>query len=146
MPRPAPKPRAVARVLRDDRGAAMLEFAIVAPLLVTLLFGVVDVGRFFFLYHALLNAARDGARLAAVTPMATAAEVSAATAQVVGTVRARIPDAQATTAAVTVALQGTAPAQSVRVSIAGYPFARIVPFAMPTTLPLVRAEFRHEYQ
>ncbi|MBU6367260.1 MAG: pilus assembly protein [Gemmatimonadetes bacterium] len=137
---------AVVRALRDDRGAAMLEFAIVAPLLVTLVFGAIDVGRYFFLYHALLNAARDGARLAAVSPMGTAAEVTAATTQVVDAVRARIPDSRAATAAVTVALQGAAPAQSVRVSVTAYPFARVVPFVVPTTLPLVRAEFRHEYQ
>lgn len=144
MPRRAAP--ALVRALRDERGAAMLEFAIVAPLLVTLVFGTVDVGRYFFLYHAVLNAARDGARLAAVTPMATAAEQSAAAAQVAAAVRTRIPDSRAATAAVTVALQGAPPAQSVRVSVTAYPFARVVPFAVPTALPTVRAEFRHEYQ
>jgi Flp pilus assembly protein TadG len=143
----APRRRAARpALLRDERGAALLEFALVAPLLLALTFGAIDAGRFLFLQHALLNAVRDGARLAAVSPMATAAEVSTATAQVVGAVRARIPDAQGGSAAVTVALQGTAPAQTVRVSVAGYPFTRLVPFLVPTTLPTVRAEFRHEFQ
>ena len=132
--------------LRDEGGAALLEFALVAPLLLALTFGAIDAGRFLFLQHALLNAVRDGARLAAVSPMATTAEVSAATAQVVSVVRTRIPDAQGANAAVTVALQGAAPAQTVRVSVAGYPFTRLVPFLVPTTLPTVRAEFRHEFQ
>lgn len=148
MSPPCHPPRGGARPapLRDERAAAMLEFALVAPLLLALTFGAIDAGRFLFLHHALLNAVRDGARLAAVTPMATAAEVSAATTQVTGVVRARIPDARSGNAAVTVALQGTSPVQTVRVSVAGYPFTRLVPFAVPTTLPTVRAEFRHEFQ
>jgi Flp pilus assembly protein TadG len=51
---------------RDERGAAMVEFAFVAVILFTLVFGIIDFGRAIFLYNNLTNAAREGARFAAV--------------------------------------------------------------------------------
>ena len=47
-------------------GAATVEFAFVAILLFLLLFGIFEYARFLFVYHAAENAARDGARFAAV--------------------------------------------------------------------------------
>src|SRR5438874_1104975 len=48
------------------RGQALVEFALILPLLVILLVAVFDVGRFIFAYNAVTNAAREGARLAIV--------------------------------------------------------------------------------
>lgn len=50
---------------RDD-GAAAVEFALVSVLLLTLLFGIVQYGYFFFQSTAAESAAREGAREAAV--------------------------------------------------------------------------------
>ncbi|MFO0879458.1 MAG: TadE/TadG family type IV pilus assembly protein [Gemmataceae bacterium] len=47
------------------RGIAALEFALVMPLLVTILVGLWEVGRLIQLQQMLSNAAREGARLAA---------------------------------------------------------------------------------
>ena len=47
-------------------GAATVEFAFVALPLFVLLFGIFEYGRFLFVHHAAENAARDGARFAAV--------------------------------------------------------------------------------
>jgi Flp pilus assembly protein TadG len=63
------------RVSRDDarsdagqRGAAAVEFALVAPLLFLLVFGIIDFGFGFHAWDASENAAREAARVAAVDP------------------------------------------------------------------------------
>ncbi len=58
--------------VRDDRGAAAVEFAIVAPLLFLLVFAIIDFGFGFHAWDATQNAAREGARLAAVSSDQTA--------------------------------------------------------------------------
>lgn len=47
-----------------QRSQAMVEFAIVAPLLVVLLFGIVDFGRVIYAYVTLNQAVNEGARTA----------------------------------------------------------------------------------
>lgn len=56
---------------RDDRGAAAVEFALVLPILVVLVFGVVDFGRALFAYNYLTSAVREGGRFAAVQESAS---------------------------------------------------------------------------
>jgi Flp pilus assembly protein TadG len=51
---------------RTERGAAALEFVLVAPILILLLFGIVTFGFLFAQDLALSNAARQAARFAAV--------------------------------------------------------------------------------
>jgi len=53
-----------------DRGAAAVEMALVLPLLFTMLFGVIDFGRLFNAEIQLSQAAREGARIAALGPTA----------------------------------------------------------------------------
>ena len=53
------------------RGQALVEFALVFPIAVLVLLAVFDVGRAVFAYNGLTNAAREGARLAAVNQDAT---------------------------------------------------------------------------
>jgi hypothetical protein len=55
--RPAARPRG---------GATTIEFMFVAILLFMMLFSIMEYGRFLFMYHLATNAARDGARFAAV--------------------------------------------------------------------------------
>ena len=47
-----------------QRAQAMIEFALVSPVLLLLLFGIVDIGRAIFYYDTLNHAAREGARVA----------------------------------------------------------------------------------
>lgn len=54
------------RTLRDDHGAAAVEFALVSILLVMLIVGMFEIGRLFMAQAALTHAAREGAREAAV--------------------------------------------------------------------------------
>ncbi len=53
--------------IRDERGQSMTEFAIVLPILVVLLFGIVQFGILFNNYVTLTDAVRAGARAAAVS-------------------------------------------------------------------------------
>lgn len=63
----------IARRLVRDRGAASAaEFALVLPLLLMLLFGIIDAGRFMWEFNQAEKATQMGARLAVVTdPVAT---------------------------------------------------------------------------
>lgn len=53
-------------VLRCDRGAAMVEFTLVAPILIFLTAGIIQFGYVFFLKNSMHNLAREGARGIAV--------------------------------------------------------------------------------
>lgn len=48
--------------LREKRGAATVEFAIIAAVLLTLVFGIIELGVLMFDKHILTNASREGAR------------------------------------------------------------------------------------
>ena len=58
------------------RGVAAVEFAVVAPILFLLIFGMIDVGRALMVQNLLTNAARDGARAASLDGV-TAVDVEA---------------------------------------------------------------------
>ena len=53
------------RLSRCRRGSAAVEMALVLPLLTALLFGSVELGRYFLNEHALIKAVREAARFAA---------------------------------------------------------------------------------
>lgn len=52
-------------LLRDRRGAAAAEMALVMPLLLVIMIGSVELGHFMYNEHILAKAVRDGARYAA---------------------------------------------------------------------------------
>ena len=47
-----------------QRSQALIEFALVSPVLLLLVFGIIDIGRAVFYYDTLNHAAREGARVA----------------------------------------------------------------------------------
>jgi Flp pilus assembly protein TadG len=51
---------------RDVRGLAIVEFALVMPLLLLLVLGVIEFGRLWNVRHVLTDAAREGTRVAVV--------------------------------------------------------------------------------
>lgn len=55
-------------ILRDRRAAAAAEMALVLPILLTLLFGSFELGRYFLDSHVVAKAVRDGARFAGRQP------------------------------------------------------------------------------
>jgi Flp pilus assembly pilin Flp len=68
------------RGCRQERGAAAVEFALVLPVLLLVIFGIIDFGRMLAAKIALTEAAREGARATALVDTdAGQARVAAAT-------------------------------------------------------------------
>jgi Flp pilus assembly protein TadG len=125
---------------RARTGQNLVEFALVTPLLFLFLFGVIEFGWAFYVYSELTNAAREGARYAAVhgticaqnppCQLATPGSVRTHVLQ-----RLSVPDA----ASVTVELQGSLdPGRSVTVSIR-YPYRPLIGFILPAAGFTMRA-------
>ncbi len=51
---------------RDDRGAVAVEFAIIVPVLLVIIFMIFDAGRYWFVQISLVNASSQGARSVAL--------------------------------------------------------------------------------
>lgn len=81
--------------LRDRRGSAIIEFAIVLPVLVLLLFGLLAYGQYFLLAHSAQQLANDAAR-ATVAGLSTAERLSLAQASV-NREKAALPEAARST-------------------------------------------------
>jgi Flp pilus assembly protein TadG len=60
---------------RNRKGAAVVEFAVVAPVFFLLVFGIIEYGRMVMVQQLITNASREGARRA-VLDGATTAEVT----------------------------------------------------------------------
>ena len=96
--------------LGGNAGNAVIEFALVFPLLLLIVFGISEFGRALRTVQALNSAAREGSRLAAVT----APDVGAVTTRVNEVLAA----AQVTSSGLTVeGPLGTVPEQTVRVTV-----------------------------
>ena len=60
-------------VYRDEAGAAAVEFAIILPVLVLMLTGIIQVGMFMFVQNQMTSVARDTSRRIAVGELTEAA-------------------------------------------------------------------------
>ncbi len=119
----------------------MLEFALVLPILLLILFGIIDSGRYFYDVSRLTNAARDAARWYAVQRPLIPGDCEARARSLLGGGDA------ASAAEVSCQLLGTVPNQRVRVQISGVPFELLASFVpLEPTLPPATAEFRWEFQ
>ena len=54
------------RIIKSEKGASAVEFALILPILIILVFGIVEFGIAFNNYITITHAAREGARIAAV--------------------------------------------------------------------------------
>jgi len=116
-------------LVRNERAAAMIEMAIVLPLFIALLMGILVYGQYFLLAHSVQQAANEGAR-AAIVGLDAADRLGIATRAVDRSLRGsgRItPDKRTvaiseTTEAITVGVSYTIPANSfLRTSIIPVP-------------------------
>ena len=69
--------RLLTRLRGDSRGAALIEFALVAPLLILFLIGITRVGILFMANAGLRSAVQEGARYATIYPRPTDAQIKA---------------------------------------------------------------------
>jgi Flp pilus assembly protein TadG len=138
--------RTIARV--GEAGAAAVEFALVAPLLVLLICGIVDLGRAYATLNQLAASAREGARLAAVLPNPESStqrkEVRDA---VIAFSRGQLGGDAISPSAISVDLDEAA--GTVTVTVRDYPFELVTPLAKVVksdrTIPMTRrATFRWE--
>ena len=65
--------RSLRRALRSERGASIVEFAILAPVLIFLVIGVIEIGRYMYFGIVAAHMAESGARYGAQT-LGTAAD------------------------------------------------------------------------
>jgi Flp pilus assembly protein TadG len=69
----------------NKKGQSLVEFALLLPLFVLIIVGVFDLGRAFFAYIAISNAAREGARVVTFWPgKVTLANINNAVATEIG--------------------------------------------------------------
>ncbi|MGI9648242.1 MAG: TadE family protein [Acidimicrobiia bacterium] len=102
--------------LKRDSGAALVEFAIVVPLLLLLVFGIIEFGRAYNAQNTLTHAAREGAREYAITQDPVAGETAAKDAAT-----------SLTSSDITVTLSACTPGQPATVTLQ-YPFQLQIAF------------------
>jgi len=65
-------------LIKSQKGQSLVEFVLVIPILLFLLFGIMEFGRAWETVNIMTSAAREGARVAAVTNPNVASATSAA--------------------------------------------------------------------
>jgi Flp pilus assembly protein TadG len=91
------------RRVRGRKGAELIEFALVLPVLLMVVAGIIDFGFLFQGYEVVTNAAREGARIA-VLPGYAQADVQARVASYVST--SGLPNTPATSMALATVVTG----------------------------------------
>jgi Flp pilus assembly protein TadG len=67
-----------------QKGQGMTEFALTLPILLIFMFLIVDLSRVVYVYSAINNAAREGARFAIARPGSTQSEIAAESRRLTG--------------------------------------------------------------
>jgi Flp pilus assembly protein TadG len=115
----------------NERGAAAAEFALLLPVLLTLLFGIIEFGMIMYGREVVTNASREGARagIVLVTPKPTAGQIQAiATTYLTGT--------GISPSAVTITVAGAGGARPASLTVtATYLYPWLIPY-IPTLLGL----------
>ena len=134
---------------RARRGQALLEFALVLPIFLLIVFGIIDIGRYVYLTNAFNEGAREGARFGSVeqwsyscpasVPLASQTRFTCAAAVTVG----RIAGAPAYVATPTVSCYGKGgdPTTAVSAAACRAGYLLQVTVATPTTPANQRFQF-----
>jgi Flp pilus assembly protein TadG len=56
------------RRMKKEKGQSLVEFALLLPILLIILIGVIDLGRMYYAYVVITDAAAEGATYAAINP------------------------------------------------------------------------------
>jgi Flp pilus assembly pilin Flp len=121
----------IRRLRRDERGAAVVEFALVLPILMLVLFAIVDFARAYYTINTLAAAVREGARFASARDLDLSCIPNACSGDV-DAIRAR-SDTLIKRALVALPADDryfiTFDGQSVTVMIHAYPYRALTPIA-----------------
>lgn len=77
--------RKLASLAPGERGSTIVEFALLLPLFLTLVFAIIEFGSAWYSKQMLVNASREGARMGALFEGVTDSEVEAFVANVLST-------------------------------------------------------------
>lgn len=121
-----------------DRGAAAVEFALILPILLLLIGGIIDFGNLYYNQIIVSNAARDGARLVAANPVASPGWTQATIQGRITAAASPLPVTSSVTTAWTCGAAGTS--RTVTVARTGFQWTilGILP-ALPTPVPTGKA-------
>jgi Flp pilus assembly protein TadG len=130
---------------RSEKGAELVEFALILPLILLLCLGVIEFGRAYYTYNILSKAVRDGARYASAGMVTSTGTINSSTVtetkNVVvygntgGTGTPKIPSLTTTHVNVPATTVVTAAEQYVTVSVS-YPYVPLFKLVMPATLTI----------
>ena len=130
------------RLLREESGAVVLEFALMTPLLVLLVCAIIDFSRAEYTLNQLIGAVREGARFASVHSTPASAPATIAIKGVVKNYYTPIDTSKVSV------LDSTATSGRITVQVQNHPFVLITPlvkFINKDTLFMTRsATFRWE--
>ena len=117
--------------MRRTRGSNAVEFALIAPVFIALMGGIMDYGWFFTTQHTLITSVREGTRAGAATDQDSDPEAVAET-----RVREAMDNAglDGTGAEVSATLSGVSPDQVLTVSVASDYSALMGLVPVPSTL------------
>jgi Flp pilus assembly protein TadG len=115
--------RLLALFRREDRGAVVIEFALCIPIMLMVVFAVIDFSRAYYTLNNLTSAAREGARVAAIQVDPGSAEALANTRAAVKQYAIEFGGQTVTDAQISVAFVSP----KVTVTITGYQFQFITP-------------------
>ena len=139
--------RTLKQRLTADHGVSVIEFALVVPLLMLVVFAAIDFTRAYFTQNQVASAVRAGARYAAVQASPMSSATQAQIKQVVRQFGAQLGGAGITDDQIQIVMNNAT--GEVTVSVVGYQFSLITPLARAVgvgTLPITkRATFRWEW-
>jgi Flp pilus assembly protein TadG len=120
---------AIRRFVRERDAGPIVEFAVVVPVLLLMLFGIVDFARAFFQRNNLVAAVREGARYAAVLELPCDGASTTAIRDRVTSYFSSVGDAAPAANTIVVTTAGTCPADVtlITVQIQNYPFTPVTP-------------------
>ena len=133
----------VRRLRRDEDGGAIVEFVVVLPVLLFLMFGIVDFSRAFAQRNNLVSAVREGGRFAATLEFPCAAETNIEDRVI--SYFTSVGDSVPSRSDIAVTFTGTCPdaVTNINVAITNYPFK---PLLLPLPANAINLKARAVYR
>ena len=141
--------RSVRKLRAEEHGAALVEFALVVPLLMAMMCVIIDFGLALYTLNNITSAVREGARYGAVRQDITAS-IPAVRTRVLTYMSTIGTDTTAIRSKVSVTADTIAGVRNVRVTLTNYVYTPVTPlaplFGMGTLTFTRSAIYRHEWQ